>query len=225
MNKKYYRIAQALSRPGMQGLWEGSVWREISPLAVDFFRPEGSGHRPKTLCKLTYDERSIYGIFRVEDHYVRSVQTEFQSDVWKDSCVEIFIQPEESLGYFNFEFNCAGALLASYVTDPARKNGHVKAFTPLTAEDDGRILRYTGLPSLIDPERVGPFIWHLEFAIPFGILETYAGALGKIKGRNWRGNFYKCGNETSHPHWASWSPLSDRNFHDPESFGNLVFAV
>jgi len=38
-----------------------------------------------------------------------------------------------------------------------------------------------------------------------------------------RANFYKCGNETSHPHWLSWMPLAERNFHDPSSFGQLVF--
>jgi len=38
-----------------------------------------------------------------------------------------------------------------------------------------------------------------------------------------RGNFFKCGDETSHPHWASWSPISEElNFHRPETFGSIV---
>ena len=27
----------------------------------------------------------------------------------------------------------------------------------------------------------------------------------------WRANFYKCGDDTSHPHWAAWSPLKKVN--------------
>lgn len=66
-------------------------------------------------------------------------------------------------------------------------------------------------------------VWTLEFSVPFAVLEKYIGVLEPIKGQTWRANFYKCGNETSHPHWISWMPLSARNFHNPESFGNLVF--
>ncbi len=223
MNAKHYHLAVTKRVPEIKGFWDGNIWREVPPLAVNCFRPEGSDHRPRTLCKLLYDAANIFGIFRVEDQYVRSVHTDFQSDVWKDSCVEIFIQPKEGTGYFNFEFNCGGALLASYVTNPSRVNGCLKEFTPLTPHDDGQIRRFASLPAVVEPEIFKPLVWYLEFCIPLSVLEKYAGQLRSIKGQVWRANFYKCGNETSHPHWASWSTLSARNFHDPASFGSLIF--
>ena len=165
----------------------------------------------------------MFGIFRVEDQYVRCVHTRFQSDVWKDSCVEFFVEPKEGAGYFHFEFNCGGALLASYVTDPARADGRLKQYTPLTPEDDRQIHRFACLPPIVEPEIVRPIVWTLEFQIPFAVLEKYSGKIGIVKGQVWRANFYKCGNETSHPHWLSWMPLSARNFHEPSSFAKLLW--
>jgi len=224
MKQNSYHVLLAQAIPEMSGAWEGAVWRNAASLAVHCFRSEGSKHRPQTFCKLLYDERKIFGIFRVADQYVRCVHTGFQSDVWKDSCVELFVQPPESRGYFNFEFNCGGALLASYVTNPLRIAGRLQECFPLDLHDDLQIRRYASLPQIVEPEITTPTVWYLEFSIPLSVLEKYAGQLGALKKQTWRGNFYKCGNETSHPHWASWAPLACRNFHDPASFGSLTFV-
>ncbi len=224
MNQPSYRIFFTRQLPETQGRWNGAVWSEILPLAVDCRRPEGSPHHPRTFCKLLYDDTNIYGIFRVEDQHVRSIHTLFQSEVWKDSCVEFFVQPKVDGGYFNFEFNCGGALLASYVTNPTRANGILQEFQPLTPADDRQIRRFSSLAGLVDPEIPEPIVWHLEFSIPFAVLEKYAGPPCAAAGQIWRANFYKCGNETSHPHWLSWAPLRERNFHDPASFGSIEFC-
>jgi len=223
MSLPYYKILFTRQIPEMQGLWDGAFWQQAQPLSLGYFRPEGSDHCPQTRCKLLYNDQNIYGIFRVEDQYVRSIHKDFQSDVWKDSCVEFFFKPKNDKGYFNFEFNCGGALLASYVTDATRVMGSLKEYIPLIPDDNRQIQRYASLPSVVEPEIDQPIVWTLEFSIPFAVLETYAGSLRPTKGQTWRANFYKCGNETSHPHWVSWTPLSARNFHDPASFGNLTF--
>lgn len=221
---KHYSIAITERQPDVGSLWEGAVWGNISALDISCYRPESSAHRPKTQCKLLYDRNNIYGIFRVADKYVRCVHTGFQSDVYKDSCVEFFIQPKAAAGYFNFEFNCGGALLASYITDPTRIAGTVKEFIPLTHDDDLRIKRCHNLPQIINPEITENVVWYLEFSIPFAVMEKYSGTLDKVSGQIWRANFYKCGNDTSHPHWGSWSPLRGLNFHLPEDFGKIKFA-
>jgi hypothetical protein len=224
MNQPSYRIFFTRQLPETQGRWNGAVWSSVLPLSVDCRRPEGSPHHPGTFCKLLYDDTNIYGIFRVEDQHVRSIHTLFQSEVWKDSCVEFFVQPKVDGGYFNFEFNCGGALLASYVTDPTRVNGILQEFQPLTPADDLQILRFSTLPRVVEPEIPTPMIWYLEFSIPFTVLEKYTGPIGAVAGQIWRANFYKCGNETSHPHWLSWAPLRERNFHDPTCFGSVEFC-
>jgi hypothetical protein len=205
--------------------WKASCWRAVPVLTVSHFRSESSDHRPLTRVKMGYSAEGLTGIFRVNDRFVRSVRTGYQEAVFKDSCVEFFVQPLEGKGYFNFEFNCGGAMLASYITDPARTTSGFKAWKPLRFEDCRRVsIRHT-LPPVVDPEKDTPIIWHLAFFIPFSLLETYAGSLPRGPGTTWRANFYKCGDETSHPHWASWSPVDGVNFHLPRCFGRIGFGT
>jgi hypothetical protein len=219
---KYIVIFQS-QPPEMQGLWEGPVWQNVPMLKIEYYRPESNRHYPRTCCKMFYDQERLYGIFRVDDQYVRCTHIGFQAEVYKDSCVEFFVQPRTASGYFNFEFNCGGALLASYVTDPTRIRGRVKECMPFTPDDDRAVYRYASQPSITEPEITEKIVWLLEFSVPFALLEKYTGHLGEVGGQIWKANFYKCGNETSHPHWGSWSPISALNFHVPADFGNLEF--
>jgi hypothetical protein len=219
-----HMIPRTARPPELSGLWNGSVWGETPFIFVACFRPESTSHRPHVRCKMLYDDNHIYGLFSVDDRYVQCVHRGFQSPVYEDSCVELFIQPKPDKGYFNFEFNCGGAMLASYVTDPTRIGGQVAGARLLSPEDGQRVAIYSSLPPVIKPEIEDQVSWLLEFSIPFTMLEGYVGSLGKVEGKEWRGNLYKCGNGTSHPHWASWARLSDRNFHAPRDFGALRFA-
>lgn len=207
----------------MQGLWNGPAWQAVPAVEIGFFRPEGSCHRPRTLCKLLHSPSGLHGLFKVDDRYVRCAHRGFQAEVYRDSCVEFFVQPRPGKGYFNFEFNCGGAMLASYVTDPERVDGRIKGYTPLGPESSGQVLLYHSLPDIVDPEIEEEMVWYLEFTIPFGLLEAYVGRLFDVAGQTWRANFYKCGNDTSHPHWGAWAPLDERNFHAPANFGKIEF--
>ncbi|MEN6374862.1 MAG: carbohydrate-binding family 9-like protein [Smithella sp.] len=224
MDIKKYSITFTKQPSDIDSPWDGNVWKDIPVLEVSCYRKESSPHRPQTRCKLLYDCERIYGIFQVNDQYVRCVHAEFQSEVCKDSCVEFFVQPKASSNYFNFEFNCGGALLASYVIDPTRIDGKVSKFIPLTPEDNREIKRYHSLPRTVEPEITHPITWFLGFSIPFTVLKKYTGLPDAAGGDVWRANFYKCGNETSHPHWGSWSPVRDLNFHLPADFGEIQFA-
>jgi len=225
MDIKKYIITFTKQPPAIDNLWDSAVWKNIPALAIACYRKESSSHRPETYCRLLYDRERIYGIFRVNDQYVRCVHSEFQSEVYKDSCVEFFVQPKATNAYFNFEFNCGGALLASYVMDPTRIDGKVKGFIPLTPEDNRQIKRYSSLPRTVEPEITHPITWFLGFSIPFAILARYATTPTKVGGQVWRANFYKCGNETSCPHWGSWSPVHELNFHLPADFGEIYFSI
>ena len=150
--------------------------------------------------------------------------TEFQSPVWRDSCVEFFVQPRGSGGYFNFEINCGGALLSYYIEDPTRTADGFAKFTRLSPEHGGRIRINHSLPSLVVPERGEPIEWHIGCSIPLEVLEAYTGSLGPMAGQTWRGNFFKCADDSSHPHWASWAAIGEElNFHQPEYFAPLRF--
>ncbi len=223
MDDYCYGILKATARPEMCGLWNGPVWSIAPILNIDHFRPESTSHQPLVQSKLLYDENCLFGFFLVWDRYVRCIHSGFQAPVYEDSCVELFVQPEIGEGYFNFEFNCGGALLVSYIADPTRINGCVAGTIPFSTAEARRVMIYHSLPSTVEPEIVDEITWSLEFAIPFVLFERYIGNPGRLEGQQWRGNLYKCGDKTSCPHWASWSPLRERNFHAPRDFGVFRF--
>jgi hypothetical protein len=198
-------------------------WRKADTAELTRFRPEGSAHRPRVQVRLLYDDAGLYGLFNVRDRYVRAVVTKYQGPVCTDSCVEFFVKPKKRSGYFNFEFNCGGALLVFYITDPARTKKGFKKFVKLPRKDGAQVRIFHTLPKTVDPEIAARKQWRLGFHIPFALLEKYAGPLGEPAGQSWTGNFYKCGDKTSHPHWVSWSPVTRLAFHLPECFGPLRF--
>jgi Carbohydrate-binding family 9 len=206
-----------------QAKWSDPAWAGAETLELTHFRPEGSDHRPQTSARLLYDAGGIHGLFQVLDRYVRCVRTEYFDEVWKDSCVEFFAQPRPDGGYFNFEFNCGGAFLCSYITNPERTPDGFKEFTRLPPQIGQTIKAVSSLPQRVEPEIAAPVQWTLQFFVPFTLLEQYVGPLGPRLGQVWRGNFYKCGDETSHPHWAAWAPVDERNFHRPACFGSICF--
>lgn len=218
-----YLVRKAPAGSDPSGDWQDPFWAEADTLQVDAFRPESSRHRPRTSARLLYDAAGIHGIFRVEDQYVRCVRLDYSDEVWKDSCVEFFAQPKPGRGYFNFEFNCGGAFLCSYIVNPERVPGGFREFTRLPADIGKTIEARSSLGRRIEPEITEPTTWTLRFFVPRPLFEHYLGPLGEIIGQEWRANFYKCADETSHPHWASWSPVDALNFHRPDCFGTLRF--
>jgi hypothetical protein len=223
-----YRIRRIEEPPSFTGNWSGGAWAAAEPVPIDHFHPSSSDHRPKTEVKILYDPTHLYVFFRVFDRYVRAVAEGFQGPVWADSCVEAFLSPRENGGYFNFEMNCGGILLLYYIEDPRRTEEGFAKFTPVAAEKVAGMRIYHSLPSRVDPEIEEPVEWRLEYSIPLAVFEAYLGEAvdpsGHPADRRWRGNFYKCGDRTSHPHWASWSPIGvELNFHCPEHFGTLEF--
>jgi len=216
-------VRAARPRPRLDDGWDDPAWAVAEPLEIAHFRPEGSDHRPRTRARLAWDDEGLCGLFRVEDRHVRSVHERFGDPVYQDSCVEAFLQPKPGRGYLNFEMNAGGALLASHVTDHRRTPGGFAAFTKLTEEDGRRVAVRSTLPRVIEPEIDGPVDWQLAFFIPTALLEKFVGPIGPLGGQEWRANLYKCGDRTSHPHWASWSPVDALNFHLPHCFGHLRF--
>lgn len=218
-----YRIRKAADAAKLDLDWGNPAWDIAETLEVKHFRPESTAHRPRTLARLLYDTRGIHGVFQVHDRFVRCVRTEYGSEVWKDSCVEFFVQPKAGAGYFNFEFNCGGAFLCSYIVDPTRTPDGFKQFTKVPAQIGKETQVRTSLPRVVEPEITEPLTWSLHFSIPFRLLEHYVGPLGDVHGQTWRGNFFKCAEDNTHPHWTAWSPVDEFNFHLPRCFGVLRF--
>ena len=77
--------------------------------------------------------------------------------------------------------------------------GHVQPLYGIGLERD--------LPERIEPELARPVVWSVQYTIPCSLFAEVTGHARPQAGEVWTGNFYKCGDETSHPHWAAWSPI------------------
>jgi hypothetical protein len=217
-------VIKYASNVKLEDAWDGAVWGSANIIDIALFCDESSDHHPKTQCKLLYNEKGIYGLFRVEDRYVRSVSTKFQDGVCSDSCVEFFVEPAGGEGYLNFEFNCGGNMLVFQVIDAARGENGFADYYILTENDVAGMQQFTTMPPIVEPEITEPTTWRRGFFIPLSVFEKTTGLQSKeLSAQTWRANLYKCADKTSHPHWASWLPLPVTNFHLPECFGEIIF--
>ncbi|MBN1846927.1 MAG: carbohydrate-binding family 9-like protein [Sedimentisphaerales bacterium] len=218
---KTYRVARAARPVPIDGHWDKSAWRSVPALTLDHYMGDRPDFLPPTEVKLQYDEQNIYVIFRVQDRYVRAVTTEPHGPVWLDSCVEFFFTPgpDISPGYFNLETNCIGAALFHHQVQP-RLNP-----TPLAASDLDRLELVSSLAGPIDPEITEATTWTLEYRLPIDMLKSTAAVQPPRPGVLWRANFQKCADDSSHPHWLTWSKIDvpRPDFHRPEYFGFLLF--
>ena len=201
--------------------WNKAPWSFITPLSLDHFMGERPEHFPEVEAKVAYDDAAIYVIFRANDQYVRAVRSQHQEGVFKDSCVEFFFSPAQDSedGYFNLEMNCGGTMLFHHQS--ANRENKVN----ISPQDIAKIEVAHSLPKTVEHEIQEPTMWTVEYRIPFEILEEYHAMTPPVTGSIWRSNFYKCADETSHPHWLTWSPIDypKPNFHLPAFFGTLKF--
>ena len=116
--------------------------------------------------------------------------------------------------YYNFEFNCIGTALAA-------KRESRELCTHFTSDKMAQIKRYASAGNKPFQEMQGIFAWELLVAIPFSLLGLEGDNLPKTV----NANFYKCADNSSLPHYLSWSPIQTKcpDFHRPEFFGELHF--
>lgn len=194
------------------------AWRKVPSLQVRHYLWLDSPYRPRVEAKSCYSSGFLYVCFRVHEKKVRIQHTEFQSPVYKDSCVEFFVDlfPEKKLGYFNIETNAIGAMLMAF--GPDRHNRR-----PVHKRDLQGFEISSSIRKPVDGF-YGADSWTVSYRIPLRIFEkTYGGRIRP--GQAARGNFFKCGDETEHPHYGAWSRIDipRPDFHRPEFFGKVIF--
>ena len=218
----HYAVHPADAPPPADAEWETGPWGAATPAILTHHMGDPPEHRPKTQAKLLYDVDALYVRFRVEDRYVVALETEPQSGVSGDSCVELFVTPGTDVapGYFNVEMNCVGTTLFHHQREPGVENH------PLDQEINELEVRHSVPGPTVDPEVGEPLTWTVGYRVLFRALARCATISAPEPGVVWRANMYKCANRSSHPHWLTWSPVAfDRpNFHLKEQFGYLHFA-
>ena len=236
---------QRLGSP--QAVWEHPLWANAEVATITNWEwPDPNGpengpqgvHRPHTRVKVLYDSHYLGVLWRVDDAYVRAQHTAFQDSTCRDSCCEFFVAPHsdshDKTPFFNFETNAGGTMLLYNCTRTETKGN-----MPLSEDDGATILMKASLrpnPGTdapwgqgrrIEPELTGPTTWCIEYHVPWQLFTTHLGVgTPPTAGSVWRCNFYKCADQTSHPHWGAWAPIGTArpDFHRPSDFQQMVFG-
>ncbi len=176
--------------------------------------PEQFPARPEVKFAMAHTGAAILLKFFVSEDYTLARVTEDNGEVWTDSCVEFFINFDET-GYYNLECTCIGRALLGF-----RKEKGV--FTHADQAVMDTIVRRPSLGTEPFPERRGQ-TWTLEVELPAAAF--YKHRIGCLSGMKARGNFYKCGDNLTVPHFLSWNPIdwATPNFHLEKFFGELDF--
>jgi hypothetical protein len=119
------RLQRDLLLPG-----QPAFWNTIPALKISHYLWLDNGYRPPVEVRLCWSDRNLYVHFDVYEARIRVRFCEFQDPVYKDSCVEMFIDPfpDKARGYVNVETNAAGAALVAIGPDRKRR-------TPIPSSD------------------------------------------------------------------------------------------
>ncbi len=188
-------------------------WSAIPTATIDTYRwlP---GYTPAATAQLVYIE-GVGFILRMAcaEAEPRAVYTAYNDPVYTDSCLEFFADWLGDGRYINMEMNARGALLSCVGTGRADR-------TPIRDLTGGHVFPVTG-------ERTADG-WSVTSLIPCSLLQSILGveALDFPTGYTFRGNFYKCGDETAIPHFGMWHPVcaDQPDFHRPADFGEMYLA-
>ena len=179
-------------------------WEKAGVARVETENWEGITKVHNVIAQLLYSEKGLHVRMETDEKPLRITQTERNSAVCEDSCMEFFFKGnKDSDKYMNFEFNAMGTMYLNFRT------GRYDGEPPVENAD------YFGVQSTITPEK-----WVLFYTIPFEFLEKYFGSYTK----EMLGNFYKCGDLTGKKHYQTFYPINTvkPDFHRPEFFGKIV---
>ncbi len=169
----------------------------------------GGAYRPAAFAKLVLVEDKGFALqMTCYEKAPKAVYSNYNDPVWLDSCLEFFASfNNESKLYINLEMNSAGAFLMGLRESRESKRDSAEiADIPKT-----NVIKNGGT-------------WQVEYFLSFEVLDKLFGKVDYVSGYTFKGNFYKCGDETDYPHFGMWNPVGTEkpDFHRPEFFGELV---
>jgi len=206
--------------PSIDGKDNEAIWQQAPPILLKNNRSGEKVQEEKlqTQVKACYDKTNLYFLFECRDPDIWTSFTKRDEYLWKEEAVEVFIDvDEEPETYVEIEVSPANIVFDSYIVDPENID------LPATASFDLPGLKTgVGVQGTLNQREDIDNSWTVEIAIPFQDLANentqQVGPDTAIKL-----NFYRLDkNKGTEPMPYAWSP-TDKSFHKPSVFGNLIF--
>ena len=200
---KTYNVKKVSSRLSMND----PRWENADVAVVDEVWQDYSPSPYTTTARLVHTEDALILKMTTNEWPLAITAMKFNDSVCIDSCMEFFFIPNTvDKEYFNFEMNPA-AIALTYIGEGRGSR------TPYRVVDEG---------VEIEASVVGEKGWSVLAYIPYSFLLKHYSCVGK----EMRGNFYKCGNNTVIPQYSTWNrvELPKPDYHRPEFFGKIILS-
>jgi len=210
-------ITIPLAANSTHGVWADD--HDGAQVAIEHYQWTQALQFPEVVIALSYTVEELQVSFRVYEENPLVRYTRQNDPVFRDSCVEFFVQPapEMDARYLNLELNAAGTLRIGL--------GEGRHDRTYLEQGEHPPLHIQTEVNRID-ETTGSLFWLARLRIPMDWLSSLFPGFTPTAGSSMRGNFYKCGDETAVPHYGSWSKVTSDvpDFHRSEDFGLLLLG-
>lgn len=189
-------------------------WSAVPAAAIDTYKWLDGGCEPAAYGQLVFIPGKAFVVrMHCAETDPKRIYREYNEPVYTDSCLEFFAAWVAGDGrYVNMEMNALGTLLSCI--------GEGRGARKPVMDAAGTIPAVTGTLSADG--------WTVVGVIPVDFLSKLYGVAPDTfaPGYTFRGNFYKCGDDTPIPHYGMWNPvdLPSPDFHRPEFFGEFVIG-
>ena len=215
-------VPRAIGPITVDGVASEPAWATAAT-SQEFVTAEGSGEPVgKAIARLTWDDQALYAFITVTDSDVWSQYKNHDEPLWKQDCVELFIDADGNRrGYVELQVNPNNATFDSWFAttraqpgDPSWDSGMVTAVK----------LRGTTEPGDTDQG------WDVEIAIPWPAVRGRDDAmqvhLPPQLGDRWRMNVVRVDVKTGdkNPSASSWNRITSADFHALDRMLTVVFA-
>jgi DNA-binding beta-propeller fold protein YncE len=214
-----YTAHRADSKIKVDGKLDELAWRNATSFSEFKFAWWTAGKKEQTVARMLWDDEFLYVSYNCQDAHISAVNTDHDSPVYKDDCVEIFTapNPERPFDYFNIEMNVNRAILDRHHPDGPGKE--------VPNWDSQGIVIATSISGTLNDDSDKDRGWVLEVAIPFANFAQVTGRPHPRDGDVWHLNLNRLGGQTN-PQHSQWSPGTTKTpaFHAPDTFGRVLFS-
>jgi len=182
----------------------------LEELSIDRFPWDENHYRPESHARLGWTRGGLHVLMYSREPAVRAQETRIGGEVYKDSCLELYIGAAEEPVYFNLECNPAGVMHIGIGTERAGR----------------RVLAACPAGMRIATSLHKGAWWAVEYVVPADFLLS-EGSIRLENGAKLRGNAYKCGDLSAFRHHGMWNLVDwpKPDFHRPEFFGDLILQA
>ena len=182
-------------------------WSQIPVLLIDHQRKENKDN-VSAQAQLCWDEEGIFVHLSCKEKNIRKECTHKFDPIYEDSCLEFFIRPTDDIHFFNIEFNANCAVFLGYSKG---KPNIIRLILPNHMETFKPVVNFTADG------------WEIFYKVPFALIQNFFHDFEPKSGLEFRGNCFKCGDKTVHPHYLMWNPIPEGiSFHAPDHFGRMI---